>query len=146
MTRESREEQKRPTRQSVSSQRDKLSVSGLDTSSFYYRWVNDLDERLQTFLAAGYEFVTKAEVKKAGDTTVDTSLGTDSRIRKGVGQGVVAYLMKLPLAFRKEYEAEKEADILETERAMRQLKTKTGHLASQEADYGSFDISVKDRK
>lgn len=144
MTRETRESQERPKRISVSQQRDKLNVLGLDTTNFYYRWVNDVDDRLLTFKQAGYEFVEKSEIKSSGDPTVDTSKGTDSRIRKGVGGGLVAFLMKLPMAYRKEYDAEKEAEILETERAMTKLKSDTNrHTAAQDADYGSLSITRK---
>jgi hypothetical protein len=127
----------------MSDQREKLSVSGLDTANFHYRWFNDIDERLFHAKQAGYEFVQKSEIKSAGDPTIDTSQGTDTRIRKGVGGGKVAYLMKLPMEFRKDDEAKKEAEILETERAMRKLKTQTGHSASQGADYGSFEVERK---
>jgi hypothetical protein len=144
MTRETREEQARPQRVSVAAQRDKLNVLGLDTKNFYYRWVNDVDDRLLIFRNAGYEFVNKSEVKASGDPTIDTSKGTDSRLRKGVGGGLVAYLMKLPLEIKKEYDAEKDADILETERAMTRIKSAANsHSAAQEADYGSLTLTRK---
>lgn len=143
MTRESRETQVRPKRVSVNEQRDKLNVLGLDTSNFYYRWVNDIEDRLFIFKNAGYEFVDKKEAKTHGDPTIDTSSGTDTRIRKGVGGGVTAYLMKLPLEFKREYDAEKEAELLETERAMRRLKNQTGHSMSQDADYGNIDFGSR---
>lgn len=143
MARESREAQARPERISVNQQRDKLNVLGLDTSNFYYRWVNDDEDRLAIFKRAGYEFVEKSEAKSLGDPTVDTSSGTDTRIRKGVGGGVVAFLMKLPLEFKKEYDAEKEAELLETERAMRRFKSETGHQMSQDAEYGQVSVANK---
>jgi hypothetical protein len=146
MTRESRESQERPQRISVNQQRDKLNVLGLDTANFYYRWVNDVEDRLLTFKQAGYEFVNKSEVKGSGDPTVDISKGTDSRLRKGVGGGMTAFLMKLPLEYKKEYDAEQEAEILETERSMRRLKSETGHRMSQDADYGSVSIGQSNRK
>jgi len=143
MARENREEQSRPKRISVNQQRDKLNVLGLDTNNFYYRWVNDIEDRILTFKNAGYEFVLKTEAKNLGDPTIDASAGTETRIRKGVGGGVVAYLMKLPLEYKKEYDAEKEAEILETERAMRRFKQETGHSMSQDADYGKISLTNK---
>jgi hypothetical protein len=104
-----------------------------------------MEDRLLIFKNAGYEFVEKAEVKGLGDPTVDISKGTDSRIRKGVGGGRSAYLMKLPLELKKQDDADKEAEILETERSMRRLKSETGHQFSQDADYGSTTI-VSNRK
>lgn len=143
MTRQSRDDQSRPKRISVNQQRDRLSVRGLDTNNFYYRWFNDFEGRIENALQAGYVFVEKSEIQSSGDPTVDTSRGTDSRIRKGVGGGKVAYLMKLPIEYKKEYDAEKEAEILETERAMQRLKHKDGHPAAQDADYGTITISRK---
>jgi hypothetical protein len=128
----------------VAAQRDKLNVLGLDTKNFYYRWVNDVEDRLLIFKNAGYVFVDKSEVKASGDPTIDTSKGTDSRLRKGVGGGIVAYLMKLPMEYRKEYDAEKDAEILETERAMTRIKSSTNqHSAAQDADYGSLTLTRK---
>lgn len=144
MTRETREAQSRPTRVSVAAQRDKLNVLGLDTKNFYYRWVNDVEERVAEFLNAGYIFVEKSEIKQSGDPTIDTSKGTDSRVRKGVGGGKVAYLMKLPMELRRQDEAAKEAEILETERAMMRIKSKDNqHSAAHDADYGSLTITRK---
>lgn len=139
MTRESRKEQSRPERVPVSENRNVLSVKGLDPN-FYHRWVNDVDNALQVYLDAGYQFVTK-DGGPVGDPTVETSQGTDSRFRKGVGGGITAFLMRLPMELWKEDQARKEADIRETERAMRQLQQNTGHRHSQEADYGKLDIS-----
>ena len=79
MTRETREAQARPKRISVNQQRDRLNVLGLDTKSFYYRWVNDVEDRILTFKNAGYEFVNKSEAKNLGDPTVDASAGTETR-------------------------------------------------------------------
>lgn len=146
MTRETRESQERPKRISLNQQRDKLNVLGLDTGNFYYRWVNDVEDRLFLFKQAGYEFVEKSEIKSSGDPTVDTSKGTDSRIRKGVGGGLTAFLMKLPMEFKKQDDAEREAEILETERSMRRLKSETGHRLSQDADYGNISIGQTTRK
>jgi hypothetical protein len=144
MTRETREAQGRPARVSVSQQRDKLNVIGLDKKNFHYRWVNDEGDRLMIFKNALYEFVDKSEIKSSGDPTIDTSKGTDSRVRKGVGGGKVAYLMKLPMELRKIDEANKEAEILETERAMTRVKSETNqHSAAQDADYGSLTLTRK---
>ena len=139
MTRESRSEQTRPARVPVSENRNTLSVKGLDPN-FYHRWVNNVDNALQVYLDAGYEFVNK-NGSPVGDPTVETSKGTDSRYSKGVGGGITAFLMRLPLEIYKQDQARKEADINEGERAMRQLQSKTGHRNSQEADYGKLDIS-----
>lgn len=138
MSRETRASQSREHRVPVAESRNTLTVSNLDPN-FYYRWVNDRDNNIARYLKAGYVFVDK-EGKEAGDPTVETSRGTDSRLRKGVGGGITAYLMRLPKELWQEDQARKEADLRETERAMRQLQKHTGHEHSQAADYGDLKI------
>lgn len=144
MARESRQDQARVARTPVHENRNRLSVAGLDPN-FYHRWVNDVDEALATYLEAGYEFVEK-DRKKVGDPTVDTSQGTDSRIRKGVGGGVVAYLMRLPMELWKADQAAKDQDLKEMERAIRSLSKNTAHPLAQEADYGEFKQETRSTK
>jgi hypothetical protein len=88
--------------------RDILTVSGVqDTDEYVYRFVNDVGDRIQRLWSEGYEFVDKAG-KAVGDTTVESARGTDSLLKKGVGRGVTAYLMKIPRDLYNEYQAEKE--------------------------------------
>lgn len=133
----------RPVRMSVREQRNKLTVHGLDDKNFYYRWVIDKDDRLAIFLRAGYTFVQKTEVPAQfiGDWEVETSKGTDSRLTRSMGGGKMGWLMKLPLDIRSIYEAEKEADILETERSMRRSKSQSAHQAAQDAEIVNVQIS-----
>ena len=148
-TRTKLSETARPEYQSVREQRNKLTVMGLDTANFYYRWVIDRDDRLSVFLNAGYNFVLKTEVPSgfAGDKEVETSKGTDTRLTRAMGGAKMGYLMKLPLKLRSVYEAEKEADILETERAMRRPKTQSNHQAAQDADIVNVKLnSVRGRE
>jgi hypothetical protein len=120
---------------------------GLDTENFFYRWFNDVDQRLVSAQRAGYEFVLQSEVPSVGDYTVESSKGTDSRVVRGVGFGTKAYLMKLPLEFKKEYDAAKEAEISETERAMHRSKNQSQHGAAQGADIVNANIaSVRGRE
>jgi hypothetical protein len=141
MSRQSRESQARPNRVSVAEQRNKLTVYGLDRENFYYRFVTDKDDRIARFLRAGYEFVSKEEAGEIGDPTVETSQGTDSRASRGVGGGRVGYLMKLPMELWKQDQAAKEADILETERAMHRSKNESSHPYAQDADIINVQIS-----
>src|SRR5690348_16758514 len=75
--------------------RNKITVEGLDHENFQYRWVNDVEDRLNVFLGAQWEFVPK-EGLQAGDGGVDQSARTTSAMSKGMGGGVVAYLMRIP--------------------------------------------------
>ncbi len=148
MTRTTVSETARPTRMSVREQRDKLTVLGLDDKNFYYRWVIEKDDRLAIFLRAGYVFVQKSEVPTsfAGDWEVETSKGADTRLQRPMGGGKKGWLMKLPLELRKIYEAEKEADLLETESAMRKPKSQSQHHAAPDADIVNVSVqSVRGR-
>lgn len=97
--------------------RNILTVTGLqDTDEFHYHWFNDSGDRLWKCTEAGYEFVMKSGLT-AGDTTVESARGTDSIMKKGVGQGFTAYLMRIPMEFyRKDQQAKQvEVDSLENE-------------------------------
>ncbi len=140
--RESREEIKvksRPGRISVhEANRNKITVEGLDHENFQYRWVNDTENRLNVFLNADWEFVPKKGLK-AGDGGIDMSSRTTSAMSKGMGGGVVAYLMRLPkevwLADQHRKEVEENA-ALEAE-----IRRKAGNAS----DYGRLQVnSVKD--
>ena len=88
---------KRPSRTSkrtpVDGNRDILTVDGIP-EGYVGRWVNDVDDRLQRFQDAGYEFLD-AKGTKVGDKTVDGSgeESNESVISRNVGKGRVSYLM-----------------------------------------------------
>jgi hypothetical protein len=141
MSRISRQESVRPTRVPVSSSRAPLVVKNFDHDNFAGRWVNDVDDRIADFLAGGYEFVHENEKLVAGEKTVDSSSkGLDTRVKKAVGRGVTAYLMKIPIKWYKEDQANKMREVNETERAI----TTPGRGAVQEGvDYGQVSIGNK---
>lgn len=89
--------------------RDILAVQELpDTDKFHYHWINDVGDRLYQRYKEGYDFVEKGGLT-AGDITVESARGTDSLLKKGVGGGVTAYLMKIPMELYEEYSAEQRA-------------------------------------
>ncbi len=141
MTRSSREqiiEAARPARIPVhEANRDKLTIAGLDTENFAYRWVNDVEDRLANFQAAWWEFVDQ-NGNPVGDEDVNGSAGTSSKFSKGVGGGVIAYLMRIPKELWLEDQAAKERDLKEREADMRRNVKSVG-------DYGRVEISIKDR-
>jgi hypothetical protein len=118
--------------------RNTLTVSGLtDQDSFHYHWFNDIEDRLTRAQEAGYVFVDKFG-KSVGDTTVDSARGTDTLMRKGVGQGVVSFLMKIPMEFYTEDQARKQREISEQEQAMQ-----TNEVDGRRGRYGSMEIGRK---
>lgn len=135
MPRISREQimnESRPARVPVNeANRNKLNVNGLDHENFYYRWVNDNEDRIPMFVAAGYEFVDQ-NGQPVGDGGVDQSAGKTSKFSKAVGFGVTAYLMRLPKELWIADQKQKEANLREVEADMRKA-------ARQTSDYGKFD-------
>lgn len=139
--------QNRPTRNELKSKvrpdripvyeanRNKITVTGLDHENFQYRWVNDTEGRIDMFLNAQWEFVAK-EGQKVGDGGVDSSARTSSAISKGMGGGVVAYLMRIPKdIWLMDQERKEKEDIAALEADMKRK--------AAGADYGKLDIQTK---
>lgn len=138
MKRETRQELKskvRPDRVPVyEANRNKITVKGLDHENFMYRWVNDTEDRLNTFLNAQWEFVLKNGLQ-AGDGDVDSSQRTTSALSKGMGSGVVAYLMRIPKDIWLDDQERKEREEIAT------LEADMRSNANQAADYGRLNIT-----
>lgn len=138
--RETREEMKskvRPDRVPVyEANRNKITVEGLDHENFQYRWVNDKENRLNVFLQAQWEFVPKKGLK-AGDGGIDMSSRTTSAMSKGMGGGVVAYLMRIP----------KDIWLMDQNRKEREevaaLEADMRRNAQNASDYGRLSINSK---
>jgi hypothetical protein len=138
LSREQLELQSRPKRVPVSeANRDKLFVAGLDHENYMYRWVNDEENRLATYVTGWWEFVDQ-NGNSVGDGGVEQSTGTSSKFSKGVGRGVTAYLMRIPKEFWLEDQHKKEQDLQDREAEMKQSVKKAG-------DYGKVEVSVKSR-
>ncbi len=113
-----RKEAGAPSRVSYKDRR-KLSVSGLDTEKFKYRWVNT-DEgkysgRLEQVKKMGYIEATEGELSDMQGVEA-SSIG--SNFSRPVGNGTRAVLMKQPIEFYEEDKAEKQAEVDQTERGM----------------------------
>lgn len=122
----------RPTRVPVSGNRDILTVSGKDPN-YVYRWVNDVDGRLDKFNQAGYEPVLHDDLIKIGMRTVDASSQLGSVVTKKVGLGVTAVLMRI----LKEYYDE---DQLTKQNAIDELEAQMREQPNREGFYGSVEI------
>ncbi len=131
MSKLDRQETRQPVRVPVASNRAPLVVKGFDHANFSGRWVSDQDGRLATFLEGGYEFVTRDMISSAGEATVETSKGLDSRVTKPGGLGVTLYLMRIPKNLYDEDQATKARNVDQIEKSMR---------APQPGTYGSVKI------
>lgn len=115
----------RPHRTPVG-QGDRLKFS--QRPGYYRRLVNDKEDRIQRFLDAGYEFVYGDETggpQQSGDPSK-----MSSRISKQVGGGVTAYLMELPIDYRKEDVGRKARYVDQVEETMRK------NVVSEPGRYG----------
>ncbi len=84
---------KRPNRIPVSGKRDILTVEGKDPN-YKYTWVNDTNGMVQRFQQGGYEVVEHEVI--VGQNQADHSNPTSKAVSMNVGQGVTAYLMRIP--------------------------------------------------
>lgn len=123
----------RPRRTPVA-QRNRLSVKDRDPN-YQYRLVNtNLEndpDRVDRFLAAGYEVVPGKEAGTIGDSKVDTPSVLGSAGLISVGQGTKGVLMRIRKDWYQEDQAVKQAEI----DTMEQRAQKSG------ADYGKIEIT-----
>ena len=130
--------QERPNRIPVGLPQNLLTVSGLDTQNFEYRWV--LNEykyeknRVARFIQGGWEHVTDANVK-VGDGGVDTTT-QEGGVSIRTMQGKMYYLMRI----RKEwYDEDQQLKAKEIEAGERQLYK---DMMEKEGYYGELNISA----
>ena len=123
----------RPRRTPVA-QRNRLSVKDRDPN-YQYRLVNvNLEndpDRVDRFLAAGYEIVPSKAAGTIGDSKVDTPSALGSAGLISVGQGTKGVLMRIRKDWYQEDQAGKQAEI----DTMEQRAQKSG------ADYGKIEIT-----
>lgn len=116
--------------------RNVLKIKGLtDNELFHYHLFNDVEDRLYRALEAGYAFVSK-EGLEIGDKNIDSVRGTDSIMKKNVGGGLTAYLMRIPMEFYKEDQKAKQDQVAALEREIKKPAIEGG--------FGGVKIGVKD--
>lgn len=86
-------------------------------TDYYLRWFNDTPGRIAAAQRAGYDFVNQSEVQ-IDDGVVRQSADIGEKVAalvgaKENGQPLMAFLMKLPIQFRREDEARHEAQLAE---------------------------------
>jgi hypothetical protein len=114
--------------------RNILTVKGLkDTDEYHYHFFNDVGDRLYNCLEAGYEFVDKAGLA-VGDKTVEYARGTDSIVSKGVGRGIKAYLMRIPMELYKQDQQAKQLELDAVEEQIRNPSKDNGRYGSVKSE------------
>jgi hypothetical protein len=98
--------------------RNILTVKGKDPN-YVYRYVNDVDDRVSQFQAAGYELVEDNEVQ-VGDKRINSATSLGSKKHVSVGQGTKAYVMRIKREWYEEDQAAKLGRVAELERATKE--------------------------
>lgn len=111
--------------------RNVLTVSGKEPG-YVYRIVNDKGDRIDQFLAAGYEFVEQKDVK-IGDTRIGNPSATGSKAEAQVGQGQRAFVMRIKQEWYDEDQAAKAAHVDATEAATKEK--------ALDGTYGKLEIT-----
>lgn len=109
----------------------KMYVAGKDPD-YEYRFVNNLDGKVEQRAEDGWEVVTKAELKQVGDKRVDNPSTEGAAQETYVGHGHKAVLMKIRKDWYAEDQEAKQAIVDERENATKQ--------EAQEGRYGKVTI------
>jgi len=98
--------------------RQKLQLSDLDQKYFkskglVVRWINDKDGRIERAIAGAWDFVEPEEAQSVGGGEIhqensDLHGKVSKVVSMGVDKPIRAFLMKLPVKYWKEDQAEKE--------------------------------------
>jgi hypothetical protein len=120
------------TRRTPINGRNVLTVTGKEPG-YVYRVVNDVGDRIQQFIEAGYELVNGDDVK-VGDRRVVSASAEGSKAQVSVGnRGEKAFVMRIKEDWYKEDQKAKAEEVTRLEQSI--TKNLTG-----KADYGSVKI------
>lgn len=119
------------TRRTPVSRKNILTVQGKDPN-YHYRIVNDVGDRVQSFIDAGYELVPDDKVR-VGDKRINKTSSEGSISHLSVGQGDKAFVMKIKKEWFDEDQAAKQAEVNRMEETARQT--------ALDGTYGKLEIS-----
>jgi hypothetical protein len=119
----------------VGGNRDILTVEGKDIN-YVYRWVNDVDGRVQKFIAAFYDNVYMKDGVEVGAQDVKQGSNVGSVVSKDVGKGITAYLMRIRKEYYEEDQAAKQRD--KVDRSEEIIFENVDRLSGK---YGKIDIN-----
>lgn len=104
---------------------------------YVYRLVNDTGDRIERFRKAGYEIVDKNNQEIELDSRVQDPSWRHSALSQPVGEGIIAYCMRIPREWWEEDQKAKQKLIKESEDNMRRPSIKG---VSQNRTYGEIKI------
>lgn len=131
----------KPKRTPVSGQRDIMTFNQMK-DGYKYRWVNDIENRIQRFIDAGYTFVNAKDgsFSEEGNNLIAGIKGIDNAnsvtsgvLTKSVGKGVTSYLMAISEEYYQEDQEGKQSQIDRTEASLQQG-------SGQDGKYGKVNI------
>lgn len=123
---------RKPRRTSISGTRNVLTVSGKEPG-FEYRVVNDDGDRISQFEEMGYEVVRDQNIK-VGDRRIASPTKEGSPVQVSVGNGMKAFVMRIPKDWYDEDQAAKAKHVDDIERG-------TLKEAREAADYGKVSVA-----
>lgn len=123
---------RKPRRTSISGTRNVLTVSGKEPG-FEYRVVNDDGDRISQFEEMGYEVVKDQNIK-VGDRRIASPTKEGSPVQVSVGNGMKAFVMRIPKDWYDEDQAAKAKHVDDIERG-------TLKEAREAADYGKVSVA-----
>lgn len=103
--------------------------------NYHYAWINDQRDLLFRAKRAGFENVLVSEIPMWGVRDVDSANPTESVISMPVGGGVIAYLMKQPMEFYLEDQAEMNKMVDD-----REVDMKKELNSKEDGQYGSVEF------
>lgn len=121
----------RPARIPIHGYRNVLDVTGQE-AGWHYCWVNDYN--VDKYQDGGYEFVTH-EVT-VGHAKVNSGSQVGAKVSKAVGNGVTAFLMRLPEEYYNEELAALNEKVDASEETMKALLN-----SGKDGQYGKVSIS-----
>ena len=116
----------------VGDSRDVLTVEGKD-DNYVYRWVVDVDNRIQRFQDGGYEFVDHDVA--VGIPSVNQAQTDGKMVTKQTGGTRTSYLMRIKREWYDEDQAGKAKRIDESEAAMKRKLN-----SSEDGRYGKVEF------
>lgn len=113
-----RQAKRENVRTPIGRRKGKLNVKGKDPK-FEYRIVNNVDDRIEEFKAAGWELVPNDGSHRVGDNRVANPNSLDSTVEISVGGGDKAKLMRIKKEWYDEDQMAKQRDLDQLEATIR---------------------------
>ena len=89
---------------------------------YHYRWVNDQGDKIYQFFRGGYEVVDRDYQEIQIDRRFQDTSWKHSALSQPVGDGIIAYCMRIPQELWEEDQIKKQSAILDSENRMKRVR------------------------